>query len=179
MNKKTGTFFSSAFFVILVTIGVVLYVITLGQYHFTDDQTPNRLESRYRRLTDLIERKTDLKRKLERILKHTYFVLRMMFIGLWVLFNMLLINLGWMHNELGAILNFHQVILLVALAYTYIRYGRIVSIKELLMHSRMKIEIWAYKKYLPVTEHITRHEQSVQAELEQLDTEDPLGFRMA
>jgi len=152
-NKKSKYYY--VIIAIVVIIVVIAFIVSLGKVspgplsiipeEFKD--TKEEAKRRHKRLTDLLEKQLLLKKKLDRIFKRTYFIVRFGLVAIWCGMITIFYFLGFIQN-LGDALNFSQASILVLLALNFLTFGTITEFKNYINLIRTKTENAVYNKYL-------------------------------
>lgn len=60
-------------------------------------------------------------------------------------------------KDLGTILNWNEVLLLILITINFITFGTITDLKNVIGYFRNRIENWVYGKYVNIEEQIVNH----------------------
>lgn len=147
--------------VIIVIILLLLFLSSLGTIDpadlskFPDEYKDSKEDAKrkHKRLKDFIDRQEALKIKLERKFKRTYFFIRLGLVLLW--FSVLAIF--YFCNQIknvGDILNFSQISILILLVLNFLTFGTITNLKNFIDIIKTETENWIYGKYISIEQQI-------------------------
>lgn len=149
--------------IILIILILFVFVFTLGKVEIPiekneqnaddDNDNLNKLKDRYRKLKALIKRKKLLHIKLNKRFKVIYFGVRVVLITLYLGFNAILFFVLDI-KDLGEILNWNQVAVLIMIIFSFITFGTFSNVKEFVYSIKMQLEIRTFKKYLNIDEQV-------------------------
>ncbi len=149
--------------IILIILTYIIYTASLGQIDITPhkDNEPlidkKRLaEERHRKLLALIEQKKGLKLKLEKRFRYSYLAVRILFVLMYLGFNALLFFF-FKITDLGTLLKWSEVLLIIIIIINFITFGTITNLKNVIAYFRNRIENWVYGKYVNIDEQIEKH----------------------
>jgi hypothetical protein len=149
--------------IILIILTYIIYTASLGQIDITPhkDNEPlidkKRLaEERHRKLLGLIEQKQELKLKLEKRFRYSYLAVRILFVLMYLGFNALLFFFLEI-TDLGTLLKWSEVLLIIIIIINFITFGTITNLKNVIAYFRNRIENWVYGKYVNIDEQIEKH----------------------
>ncbi|NOU38414.1 MAG: hypothetical protein HOO89_06855 [Ferruginibacter sp.] len=162
-KKEDDQFLIWVLVILLVILTYLIYTASLGQIDITPhkDNEPfidkKRLaEERHKKLLALIEQKKELKEKLAKHFKTSYLFVRILFVAMYLGFNALLFFV-FNIKDLGTILNWNEVLLLILITINFITFGTITDLKNVIGYFRNRIENWVYGKYVNIEEQIVNH----------------------
>jgi chaperonin cofactor prefoldin len=161
--------------ILLIILLVLLFVITWGNANFLsgdiDDEKTSlkerklRLDTRYKKVQQVLDRKKSLKIKLETLCKRVLFGVR---VGLVVLLFIVIyvLNLYWKFSFLDMVGYFGGGALAIfVLGFIFV--GKSTTIFTLWRYCEQKLTLMIYGKYIDIDKHIEWHEK----ELEKITTD--------
>ncbi|TYB71880.1 hypothetical protein ES676_12130 [Bizionia saleffrena] len=165
-QEKNNTFL----IILVIVIVIIIYVGSFGQVDLTLEKVSkqndevkdnlNRLQSRHKKLKDLIQKKEALNLKLNKKFKHIYFGVRLVLASIYLGYNALLYFVFNITN-LGDILNWNQFALMVIALFSFIAFGTFTNVKDFIGNIKMRLESRTYNKYVDITEQLEAHKEEV------------------
>ncbi len=165
MNKKNKIpNLNTALIIFLIIALVVIFVISFGQVGSEDIKTPKefkedkpRAQIRYRRLSILIEKKNELKSKLDKKFLWMFFMVRFGLVSLWGIMMYLFFVIGWI-TDLEDFLIYSEASLLVIFTFNFLTFGNLTNLNNYIDLIKTRTKNWAYGKYLGLKEDINQLE---------------------
>ncbi len=154
--------------IIVIIAILIIYIVTLGQIDLTAEKkhkekvdTKNqliKLELRHEKLKALIQKKEDLNIKLNKRFKIIYLGVRLGLVLLTVTYNILLYFVFDV-TELGNILKWNGLIVLIVSVFSFLAFGTTVNVKEFTQKLKLWLEAKIYSKYVNLNEQIEAHKE--------------------
>lgn len=177
MEQKKNDDFEVWVVVIIVIIFIVAYVLSLGKIkipqktivpeEFKDTQA--QAKQRYERLKNLIDKKIELKGRLNKWFKRIYFGVRLFFLTVWGLYLYILYKFNLIQN-LGDALNYSEVAILAGVAINFLTFGSLSNLNNFIDLIKIRLKNWLWGKYM-------RIEESIEVNVAELkETENCLAF---
>lgn len=161
--------------ILLIILLVLVFVITWGKANFLggdiDDEKKSlkerklRLDTRYKKVQQVLDRKKSLKIKLETLCKRVLFGVRL---GLVILLFLIIyiLNLYWKFSFLDLVGYFGGAALAIfVLGFIFV--GKSTTVFTLWRYFEQKLTLMIYGKYIDIDKHIESHEK----ELEKITTD--------
>lgn len=156
-NKDYGWFWIA----IIIVAVIVIYLLTFGNFNPENfqsryDELKESLEkakNRNKKLQVLIEKKTQLKKKLAKRFKRIYFTVRVILVMLWFALLFACYTSGLITN-LGDALNISESMLLVLVLLNFITFGTLTNLDKFLESIKTRVENRVYGKYLTIEEKL-------------------------
>ncbi|TYC08458.1 hypothetical protein ES677_14350 [Bizionia gelidisalsuginis] len=165
-QEKNNTFL----IILVIVIVIIIYVGSFGQVDLTLEKVSkqndevkdnlNRLQSRHKKLKDLIQKKEALNLKLNKKFKRIYFGVRLVLASIYLGYNTMLYFVFNITN-LGDILNWNQFALMVIALFSFIAFGTFTNVKDFIENIKMRLESRTYNKYVDITEQLEAHKEEV------------------
>jgi uncharacterized membrane protein len=179
-QEQEYIFWRTVAIILFVILCVVIFIATFGQCNIAEEKSPDestaqrreRLTHRHNKLKQLVQRKMELKKRLDRVFRWSYFGVRIAFIVLWAFYNYILISIGLVKNDLGTILNLNEATLIGLIVIIYLLYGSVRCVTDFVAYSKKVIESWVYQRYLDIDAQIYVHQVNVKithAEIKSID----------
>lgn len=178
MNKKenrSSIALVAIIVVVLIAIGLIIYVISLGNISINETNTkiPNefketlkRAKARHSKLKELISKQVAAEKRLNKWFKRIYLGVRVFFIVLWVLGIYYGYNYGLI-SDLEDALNYSEATLLIVFVLNFLCFGSLTNLKNMLESIRFRVENWFFRKYANLPSRIQVNKE----ELIRIDTE--------
>lgn len=154
--------------IIIIVIVILVFVVSFGQVDVTLSSPSKKkaqpkfdlkkLQSRYKKLKALIEKKEALNIKLNKKFKRIYFGVRLVLASIYVGYNALLYFVFEITN-LGDLLNWNQFALVVIALFSFIAFGTLANVKDFIDTIKMRLESKTYNKYVNITEQLELHKR--------------------
>jgi hypothetical protein len=159
--RKQDNSFNWGLVVLVIAFVIVLYLLSLGNFngsYFRSryDELSESLanaKSRHKKLESLISKKHNLKKKLRKRFKLTYFFVRFLLVSIWGIALFGLFKLGWVIN-LGDAMNYSNVFVLLLITLNFLTFGNLTNMNAFLDSLKVRIENWVYGKYVSINEII-------------------------
>lgn len=145
------------FFVILV------YLLTIGKISipiWNKSESSEEIKRKHKRLVSHLDKQKALKLKLDKLFVKIYFLVRVIFIGLWMLLTYSLYHFELV-EDLGEVLNYFQAIFLTIIALNFLVFGNLVNIKTYVNYVKRMVENRVYGKYINLDDKINDHENKL------------------
>ena len=165
-QEKNNTFL----LIFVIVIIIIIYVGSFGQVDLTlekvskenDEQKYNlsKLQSRYKKLKALIEKKEALNERLNKKFKRIYFGVRLVLVSIYLGYNAILYFVFNITN-LGDLLNWNQFALIVIALFSFIAFGTLTNVQDFINNIKMRLESRTYDKYVDITEQLETHKEEV------------------
>jgi hypothetical protein len=155
--RKQDNSFNWGLVVLVIAFVIVLYLLSLGNFngsYFRSryDELSESLanaKSRHKKLESLISKKHNLKKKLRKRFKLTYFFVRFLLVSIWGIALFGLFKLGWVIN-LGDAMNYSNVFVLLLITLNFLTFGNLTNMNAFLDSLKVRIENWVYGKYVSI-----------------------------
>lgn len=151
--------------VIIILIAIIAILLFVGSFG-TIDVTSVKEKPKEKRSTkeeiiekhkvllqSLIQRRENVYRTRKAIYNIVYFIIRLLFVGLWVSGNLLLYFKFGIH-DLGAIMNYNNALIIVFIAFVFLFWGKLSSMNDWIKFFEIKLELWIFQKYIHLPEII-------------------------
>ena len=160
LNKDSKNDSTWQIVVILIFL-IIIYLAVLGKIDIENfweipnefKETKEKAKIRHEKLKNIIEKQLDLKSKLENRFKNIYFSVRLGLVFTWFTLLFIIYQLGYIKN-IGDILDFSEVSILVLLIINFLTFGTITKIEKFISIIKTKTENWVYGKYLNIEDKI-------------------------
>lgn len=179
MNSKKKRFKWYHFlFIVSVVLFIVYYLFTVGKGKVPKAQVvPDAFKDsyehalhRHRKLNMQASKQLKLKKKLERIFKHTYFGIRIGLVAFWLGAMVVFWKMNHIKN-LEDFLNYSEASILLIISLNFLTFGKLSNLNEFLSRIKIRTENWIYGKYITLDERIETtiiEKQDLQIKLNQL-----------
>ncbi len=151
--------------VVIILIPIIIYLIIFSSNnveikgHLKElNFDKEKVKHRHRKIGEVLETKIDLSKKLNRIFKWVYVSIRFILVGSFVLFEYGLykFNGKW---DLEEMLNLNESVLLVLMVISFLVFGTIKRIDNIMKLGKLKIENFIYGKYMDIDTEISELEK--------------------
>lgn len=153
--------------IVILVIAIIVYAVSFGQIDYISDDKDDsikekqRLEGlRYLKLRALIEKKTGLKKKLDRRFRFIFLSVRILFVLIYIGLNALLCHF-WNINDLGSVMNWNQAVWISLIALNGIFIGSELTLKNVVNYFKTVIKNQVYSKYVNIDQQIETHQNEV------------------
>lgn len=154
--------------VLLVALLIILYLITFGKVNFiqegdsknkSSDEKKKWLEHRHRKLEGLVNKKVGLIENLNRIVKTSYFLVRLFFVAVFVGINLLAFNS--FNLTLENLLSYNQVFAVSFFGVCFLIYDKPSDIYTIFSSLRLSVENYVFQKYGNLEQQIEEHKKEM------------------
>ena len=190
MSKKPNDKHLLLYIVIafVIIIAIIALLVSFGKIDFLNEteSTNNdndlserklKLEHRHKKLKELIERKKELRIKLQNKFRWIYFWVRFGLLFICATYNFFIWKFE-LAKDLGTFLNYNEVVLLILFALNFLFFKNLIGLKEIIDYVKNIVENRVYKKYIKIEIQIDVHSNEavfLETELQKIEDEIKLN----
>jgi putative copper export protein len=165
--KKRFPIWAIILIALLIVIGLVVFIGTFGKVNIGKSMAPEDFREsksnallRYERYQAVLNKRLDLKKKLDRIHKYIYLSVRVIFVLVWAGLIFFGYTINYI-NDLEDILNYSEALLLIILVFNFLCFGSLTNMNRMLDSLRTIVKNRVYRKYINLEEIIQRNESEL------------------
>jgi hypothetical protein len=158
--------------VIIILIAIIAILLFVGSFG-TIDVTSVKEKPKEKRSTkeeiiekhkvllqSLIQKRENVYRTRKAIYNIVYFIIRLLFVGVWVTGNLLLYFKFGVH-DLGAIMNYNNALIIIFIAFVFLFWGKLSTLNDWIKFFEVKLELWIFQKYIHLPEIIENNKATL------------------
>jgi hypothetical protein len=158
--------------VIIILIAIIAILLFVGSFG-TIDVTSVKEKPKEKRSTkeeiiekhkvllqSLIQRRKNVYRTRKAIYNIVYFIIRLLFVGVWVTGNLLLYYKFGI-KDLGAIMNYNNALIIIFIAFVFLFWGKLSTLNDWIKFFEVKLELWIFQKYIHLPEIIENNKATL------------------
>ncbi len=175
MNKRKSNKVAWIWIILIVVIVIVIYFLSLGKINISESgslkefkDTKEQAKKRHEKLLDLIAQKEELKIKLNRRFRVTYFAVRLILSCLFMGYNAVLFFVFEVKN-LGDLLNWNELFLIGFALISFLTFGSMKNLNDFILGLKIRLENIVYGKYVNIEEQIIKHKKDETEIIKQIE----------
>lgn len=169
---------SNIWIVLVIILIIVIFILSFGKISSDEIKIiPNEFKDskeeakrKHERLLGIIEKKEDLKLRLDKKFKQVYFFVRIGLVTLWLLLLLPFYINGFIKN-LNDLLSFSEACILIIIIVNFITFGTITNLKNYLRVIKNKTENWVYGKYINIDKAIIADKNNLAALTQEMNSD--------